>query len=71
MANLPDNSKPILLNGAIHTLAIILKFVAASAAEAELGALFLVAKYGKIIWVILEELGYLQPPTPIHCDKKS
>ena len=71
LAELPVDGKPILLNGAIHTLAVILKFVAASAAEAELGALFLVAKYGRIIRVILEELGHPQPPTPIHCDNKT
>ena len=40
----------------------------ASAAEAELGALFLNCKEGKILWLILQELGHLQPPTPIHCD---
>ena len=39
-----------------------------SAAEAELGALFLNAKEGKIICIALHELGHKQPPTPIHCD---
>ena len=57
--------------GAIHTLCVILKFVASSAAEAELGALFLNAKAGKIIRLILEELGHPQPPTPIHCDNST
>ena len=37
----PQNKHPIYLNGAIFTLCHILKFVAASEAEAELGALFL------------------------------
>jgi len=37
---LQDN-KPIKLNGAIHSLCIIFKIVAASGAEAELSALFL------------------------------
>ena len=38
---LPQNNQPIRLNGAIYTLCIVLKFVASSADEAELGALSL------------------------------
>jgi hypothetical protein len=59
------------LNGAIHVISTILKFVAASAAEAELGALFVNAKEGRVIRLILEELGHPQPPTPIHCDNST
>ena len=36
-----EKGKPIYLNGAIHTLCAILKHVVASAAESELGALFI------------------------------
>ena len=36
----PDDKRPIRLNGPILTLCTILKFVAASAAEAELGTMF-------------------------------
>ena len=39
-----------------------------SAAEAELGALFLNGQEAKIIRLILEEMGHPQPPTPIHVD---
>jgi hypothetical protein len=39
-----DPEKPIKLNGAFFTLCAILRFVIASAAEAELGALFLNCK---------------------------
>ena len=46
----------------------VMKFVVASAAEAELAALFINAKEGKIIRLTLEEMGHKQPPTPIHCD---
>ena len=46
----------------------ILKFVVASASGAELAALFINAKEGKIIRMTLEEMGHKQPPTPIHCD---
>ena len=38
---LPQDNKPIKLNGAFHTLCSISRFVVASAAEAKLGALFL------------------------------
>ena len=49
----------------------ILRFVVASAAEAELGALFLNCKEGKVIRVVLQELGHPQPPTPVHCDNQT
>jgi hypothetical protein len=59
LGSLPQNTKPIVLNGAIHELCTILCFVVASAAEAELGALFLNAKEAKIMHLALEELGHL------------
>eukprot|EP00804_Cyclotella_cryptica_P022272 CCRYP_018126-RA/>CCRYP_018126-RA protein AED:0.26 eAED:0.24 QI:0/0/0/1/0/0.33/3/0/620 len=68
LGSIPKQNQPIHLNGAIAVLCTILKFVAASAAEAELGALFLTAKEAKIMRLTLQELGHLQPPTPIHCD---
>jgi len=71
LGSIPINSKPIKLNGAIHVLCTILKFVAASAAEAELGALFLNAKEAKVMRLTLEELGHPQPPTPIHIDNST
>jgi hypothetical protein len=40
----------------------------ASAAEAELGTLFLNAQEAKVIRLIVEELSHPQPPTPIHVD---
>ena len=46
----------------------ILKFVVASAAEAELGALFINCKEGIIMRLTLQEMGHPQPATPIHCD---
>lgn len=67
----PLDNSPIKLNGAIHVVSTILKFVAASAAESELGALFVNAKEGKVIRLILHELGHKQPATPIHCDNST
>ena len=71
LGSIPRNGRPIFLNGAIHTLCLILKLVAASAAEAELGALFLNAKEAKVMRLILEEMGHPQPPTPIHIDNST
>ena len=39
-----------------------------SAAEAELGALFLNTKEARIVRLTLAELGHPQPQTPIHID---
>ena len=63
MGWMPVANEPIKLNGAVHTLCTILKFVAASAAEAELGALFLNIKQGRIICLTLEEMGHPQSPS--------
>jgi hypothetical protein len=64
----PKDGDPIKLNGAFFTLCTILRFVVASAAEAELGALFLNCKEGITFRLTLEELGHPQPQTPVHCD---
>ena len=64
-------TKPTKLNGAFFTLCAILHFVIASAAEAELGALFLNCKQASIFRLTLEEMGHPQPPTPIHCDNST
>jgi hypothetical protein len=37
---MPKNGEPIKLNGAFYTSSSIMRFVVASASEAELGALF-------------------------------
>ncbi len=54
----PGAKKPIKLNGTFFTLCAILRYVVASAAEAELGALFLNCKQAAIFRVRLEELGH-------------
>ncbi len=68
MGWLPKNGDPIKLNGAFFTLCTIFCFVVALAAKAELGALFLNCKEGIIFQLTLEELGYPQPQTPVHCN---
>jgi hypothetical protein len=39
-----------------------------SAAEAEIGAVFINAKEGDFLRTTLEELGHKQPPTPMETD---
>jgi hypothetical protein len=68
LGNIPHNGDPIKLNGAIHITCAILKLVAASAAEAKLGALFLNVQEAKVLQLILVELSHPQLPTPIHID---
>ena len=55
-------------NGAIHNVAEIIKAVMSSVAEAELGALYINARTGVEIRNILEEMGHMQPRTPIQMD---
>jgi hypothetical protein len=61
-----SNSAPN--NRAILIVTAIIKAVMLSAAEAELGALFLNAKEVVFIPQILTEMGYPQPRTPIQTD---
>jgi len=58
-------------NGAILTIASIIKAVMSSAAEAELGALYLNAKEAIYIRQILTEMGHPQPRTPIQTDNST
>ncbi len=68
MGEVPIDGKPIKLNGTFHTLCAILRFVLASAAEAELGVMFLNCQEGMIFNLTLEDLGHKQPKIPVHCD---
>ena len=56
------------MSGYSHTNSVILKFVVASAAEAELGALFHNCQDGIIFRQTLTDMGHPQPKTPVHCD---
>ena len=71
LGSVPKPNEPIVMNGAIYVYTGILKFVVASAAEAELGALFLNCKECTVVRLILQELGHTQPPTPVHCDNST
>jgi hypothetical protein len=63
-----DNHPP--LNSAIHVHSSIMKNVVASAAEAEIGALFHNAQDACTLRQTLIELGHLQPPTPLQTDNQ-
>ena len=58
-------------NGAILTLATIIKAVMSSAAEAELAAVYLNAKEAVYLRQILTEIGHPQPRTPIQTDNST
>ena len=58
-------------NGSIHNVAQIIKTVMSSAAEAELGGLFINAREAVYIRNILAEMGHLQPPTPIQTNNSA
>jgi hypothetical protein len=57
-----------LTNGAILIISKFLKHVLSSAAEAEIGAVFINSKEGAVLRTTLEELGHPQPPTPMETD---
>jgi hypothetical protein len=67
MGNSASTSKK-LTNGAILIISTVLKHVMSSAAEAEIGAVFINAKEGTVRRKTLQELGHPQPPTPLETD---
>ena len=60
--------QPLCLNGAIVVTVSILKLVAASAAEAELGGIFHNGQTETKLRLTLNEMGWPQPPTEHICD---
>jgi hypothetical protein len=62
------NTATKLTNGAILIISTVLKHVMSSAAEAEIGAVFINAKEGAVLRTRLQELGHHQPPTPLETD---
>ena len=55
-------------NGAILNIAHIIRHVMSSATEAELAALYIMAREAVYIRIILEEMGHKQPKTPLQTD---
>jgi hypothetical protein len=57
-----------LTNRVILIISNVLKHVMSSAAEAEIGAVFINAKEGAVLRTTLEELRHIQPPIPMETD---
>jgi hypothetical protein len=55
-------------NGSILNIAHIIKNLMSSAKEAELAGIYIMARKAIYIRIILEELGHMQPPTPLQTD---
>jgi hypothetical protein len=62
------NTDKKLTNGAILIISKVLKHVMPSAAEVEIGAVFINGKEGAVLCTSLEELGHKQPPIPMETD---
>ena len=65
-----ENNKQII-NGPISIIAKIIKSVMASAAEAEVAALYMNAKKLVALQKMCEELGHKQPATPMRKDNNA
>ena len=68
---LTDNDPIPRNNGPVMTISQIIKFVMASAAEAELGALYITARDMIPLRNALEEMGWKQPKSPIQTDNST
>ena len=65
------SNKNQINNGFISIIAKVIKHVMASAAEAEIAALFMNARGLLPLRAALEELGHPQPPTPMQTDSNT
>jgi hypothetical protein len=68
MGWMPKDGDPIKINGVFDISANTLRFVVASAAEAELGALYHNSQTGIVFCQMLEAMGHKQHKTPVHCN---
>ena len=68
---LSDNAEFQANNGAVHTTAQIIKAVMSSAAEAEIGAMYINAREAVPARKTLEETGHPQPKTPMQTDNSA
>ena len=65
---LSNNNNVSPNKGAILNIAHIIKHLMLSVAEAEMVALYIMAREAMYIRIILEEMGHKQPPSPIWID---
>ena len=66
-----DMNNKQIINGPISIVAKIIKGVMSSAAEAEIGALYMNARQLLPLRVTCEELGHPQPATPMQTDNNT
>ncbi len=66
-----ENEEEPRNNGAVLTVAQIIKAVMSSAAEAELGGLYINSREAVPLRHLLHEMGHTQPPTPIQTDNST
>eukprot|EP00957_Ditylum_brightwellii_P144606 11015689-Ditylum_brightwellii.AAC.1 len=73
LSSKPDeaNTKPIPINGAIHSKCSTIRNVMGSAAEVEVGGLYINCQYCKEFCVALQEMGHPQPPTIVITDNST
>eukprot|EP00957_Ditylum_brightwellii_P148232 11286722-Ditylum_brightwellii.AAC.1 len=62
---------PPLPNGPVHTVCKVIRNVMSSAAEAEIGALYVNTRKGEELRLALKEMGHPQPPTPVMTDNST
>ena len=58
-------------NGAVLNVAEIIKNIMSSTLEAELSTMYVNVRKAVEIWMILQEMGHPQPPTPIQTDNST
>jgi hypothetical protein len=58
-------------NGSIHAECSVLRNVMASAAEAEIGALYINSQTAEVVRTTLIKMGHPQPPTPVQTDNST
>ncbi len=58
-------------NGAVLNIPQLIKAVMSSTAEAEMGALYINARKAVPMRNLLQEMGHLQPPTPMQTDNST
>ncbi len=68
MGWMSKDGDPIKINGSFHIIVNIFRFVVASGAEAELGALYHNCQTGIVFCQMLKAMGHKQPKTPVHCN---
>ena len=71
LGSIQSKTDSININGEINTMCSILKHVAASSEEVELGGLFNMSRIRKMICLTLIELGHTQPPTTLHTENST